>query len=54
MTALKDAHADAGTIHGLLSGNRCTIESFVRDNAGWMHRVARRYLADDALTEDCV
>ncbi len=30
------------------------IEAFVRDNTGWMLSLARRYLKDEALAEDCV
>ena len=54
MTLLTNVDSDAAIICRLLSRNRTAVGSFVRENAGWMHRVARRYVGDDALAEDCV
>ena len=41
-------------VHLLLSGNRPVTERFVRNNTDWMLSLARRYVRDDALAEDCV
>lgn len=41
-------------IEQLRSGCNRAAERFVRDHAGWMLSVARRYLKDEALAEDCV
>jgi RNA polymerase sigma-70 factor, ECF subfamily len=54
MRAISDTDDDAMMISGLITGHRATVETFVRCNAGWMHSVARRYLTDEALAEDCV
>lgn len=54
MPSISNANDDAAMVSGLITGHRATIETFVRGNAGWMHSVARRYLADEALAEDCV
>ena len=54
MSALSKLHADEAVVHDLLMRDRASVESFVRANAGWMHRVARRYLHDEGLAEDCV
>lgn len=45
---------DAMMVEGVLRGDRRLTERFVRDNAGWMLAVARRYVRDEALAEDCV
>lgn len=48
------ADADAILVSRLIAGDRGLTEGFVRENAGWMLAVARRYLRDEALAEDCV
>jgi RNA polymerase sigma-70 factor (ECF subfamily) len=56
MTVLNGStpEADMALVAGVLGGNRLQTELFVRSNAGWMLAVARRYLRDEALAEDCV
>lgn len=45
---------DAGLVDLVIGGDRRATETFVRGNASWMLCVARRYLRDEALAEDCV
>ncbi len=47
----------AGTddpLAALRAGDAAATETFVRDNAGWMLALARRYVTDQALAEDVV
>jgi len=45
---------EAALVEGLRAGCDRAAEHFVRSNAGWMIAVARRYVGDHALAEDCV
>lgn len=49
------AVAKPGELLGLVrAGDRLATERFIRGNAPWMLAVARRYLKDEGLAEDCV
>ena len=45
---------EAVLIERLRTGCNRAAERLVRDNAGWMLSVARRYVKEDTLAEDCV
>jgi RNA polymerase sigma-70 factor (ECF subfamily) len=46
--------AQATIVRQLCSGDRTATERFVREHTGWMLALAKRYLKDQALAEDCV
>jgi RNA polymerase sigma-70 factor, ECF subfamily len=48
-----DAKHD-GLLGLVRAGDKLATERFIRLNAPWMLAVARRYVKDDALAEDCV
>lgn len=41
-------------VRQLCSGDRMATERFVREHTGWILALAKRYLKDQALAEDCV
>jgi len=46
--------AQTAIVRQLCSGDRTATERFVREHTGWMLALAKRYLKDQALAEDCV
>lgn len=46
--------AEAATLRLLCSRDRAATERFVREHTGWMLALAKRYLKDRSLAEDCV
>jgi RNA polymerase sigma-70 factor (ECF subfamily) len=44
----------AAIVRQLCCGDRTATERFVREHTGWMLALAKRYLKDQALAEDCV
>ena len=51
----RKADAKRDELLGLVrAGNKIATERFIRLNAPWMLAVARRYLKDEGLAEDCV
>ena len=46
--------AQATIVRQLCSGDRPATERFVREHTGWMLALAKRYVKDQALAEDCV
>jgi RNA polymerase sigma-70 factor, ECF subfamily len=51
----RKADAKLDELLGLVrAGNKFATERFIRLNAAWMLAVARRYLKDEGLAEDCV
>ena len=51
----RKADAKCDELLGLVrAGNKVATERFIRLNAAWMLAVARRYLKDEGLAEDCV
>ena len=54
-TLSRKADAKRDELLGLVRvGNKVATERFIRLNAPWMLAVARRYLKDEGLAEDCV
>lgn len=49
-----EPYDEAKFVDRLRSGCDRTAEIFVREHTGWMLSVARRYVKDQALAEDCV
>jgi RNA polymerase sigma-70 factor, ECF subfamily len=45
---------EAAALRQLCAGERMATERFVREHTGWMLVLAKRYLKDRALAEDCV
>jgi RNA polymerase sigma-70 factor (ECF subfamily) len=54
LTDILPDQAESNFIARLQSGDERAAEELVGANAGWMLSVARRYLVDTALAEDCV
>ena len=51
----RKADAERDELLGLVrDGDKIATEQFIRANAPWMIAVARRYLKDESLAEDCV
>lgn len=48
------ADAEAALLAALVAGQPAAAQALVRANTGWMLAVARRYVKDAALAEDCV
>ena len=54
MSSDLESDDEALLIERLRTGCNRAAERLVRDHAGWMLSVARRYVKEDALAEDCV
>ena len=50
----KESAKDDGLLSLVRAGDKLATERFIRLNAPWMLAVARRYVKDDGLAEDCV
>lgn len=50
----KQNYKEQDLVAQLRDGDERATEKFVRENSGWMLAVARRYVRDEALAEDCV